>query len=171
MYVYLETERLNIRPLILQDAAFIIELLNSKGWLQFIGDRNVKDNESANVYIQKILSNNKFFYNVFEIKDTNTPIGIVTFLYRENYDCPDIGFAILPQFEKNGYAYEATSHYLKELNRNNIAKIIAIAKSDNTNSLKLLGKLGMTLQKTYIENNEKIDMYSRLIKDKSPYGY
>jgi len=171
MYVNLETERLNIRPLMIQDAVFIIELLNGKGWLQFIGDRNVKDIESAKYYIQKILSNNKFFYNVFVIKDTNTPIGIVTFLYRENYDCPDIGFAMLPQFEKNGYAFEATSHYLKELNRNNIAKIIAIAKSDNTNSLKLLGKLGMTFEKTYIENDEKIDMYSRLIKDKSPYGY
>ena len=42
MNVYLETERLNIRPLILQDAAFMLELLNSKGWIQFIGDRNVK---------------------------------------------------------------------------------------------------------------------------------
>lgn len=171
MNVNLETERLNIRPLMIQDAEFIIELLNSKGWLQFIGDRNVKDTESANVYIQKILSNNKFFYNVFEIKDTNTPIGIVTFLYRENYDCPDIGFAMLPQFEKKGYAIEATSHYLKELDRNKIGKIIAIAKSDNSNSLKLLGKLGMTFEKTYIENDEKLNIYSRLIKDKSPCGY
>ncbi len=164
MYVNIETERLNIRPLMIQDAEFIIELLNSKGWIQFIGDRNVKDTESANVYIQKILSNNKFFYNIFEIKETNTPIGVVTFLYRGNQDCPDIGFAMLPQYEKNGYGFEATSHYLKELDRNNIGKIIAIAKSDNTNSLKLLGKLGLVYEKTINDNDEILEKYTTVLE-------
>ena len=164
MYVNLETERLNLRPLMIQDAEFIIDLLNSKGWLQFIGDRNVKDAESANDYIQKILSNNKFFYNVFQIKDTNTPIGIVTFLYRDNYDCPDIGFAMLPQFEKNGYALEATSNYLKELNRIKIGKIIAIAKSDNINSIQLLGKLGLVYEKTINDNDEILEKYTTILE-------
>lgn len=163
MNVYLETERLNIRPLILQDAAFMLELLNSKGWIQFIGDRNVRDIEAASNYIQKILSNNTFFYNVFEIKDTNIPIGVVTLLYRENYDCPDIGFAMLPQYEKNGYAFEAASDYLKELNKKKIGKIIAIAKSDNTNSIQLLNKLGLLFEETFNDKNEILARYTSII--------
>ena len=44
------------------DVDFILQLLNSKGWIRFIGDRNVKDIKAANDYIQKILLNNKYFY-------------------------------------------------------------------------------------------------------------
>jgi ribosomal-protein-alanine N-acetyltransferase len=163
MNLNLETERLYIRQLMIKDVDFIIQLLNSKGWLQFIGDRNVKDAKSANEYIQRILSNNKFFYNVFEIKETNTPIGIVTFLFRENKNYPDIGFAMLTQYEKKGYAFEATNNYLKEVNKNQVGKIIAITKPDNENSITLLKKLGLVFEKSYTENDEILDMYSTIV--------
>jgi ribosomal-protein-alanine N-acetyltransferase len=163
MNLHLETYRLYIRPLMIKDVDFIIQLLNSKGWIQFIGDRNIKDIKSAHDYIQRILLNNKYFYNVFEIKETKTPIGIVTFLYRENQNYPDIGFAMLPQYEKRGYAYEATKNYLEELKRNQIGKIIAITKTDNENSIKLLKKLGLFYERTYYESDEKLNMYSTIV--------
>ncbi|MHA8067322.1 GNAT family N-acetyltransferase [Aquirufa sp. ROCK2-A2] len=166
MNLSLETERLCIRPLMIKDIDFIIQLLNTKGWIQFIGDRNIKDVKSATDYIQRILSNDKFFYNVFEIKDTNTPIGIVTFLFRENHDSPDIGFAMLPQYAKKGYAFEATKTYLEELKRNRTGKIIAITKSDNENSIQLLKKLGLLFEKTHLENDEILEMYSTILNDK-----
>ena len=49
----LETTRLLLRPFNLDDAPFIIELLNSPGWLQYIGDRNVKTIEQAEQYLLK----------------------------------------------------------------------------------------------------------------------
>ncbi len=165
MNLYLETDRLYIRPLMIEDVDFIIELLNSKGWIQFIGDRNVKDIKAANDYIQKILLNTKYFYTVFEIKETNTPIGIVTFLYRENRNYPDIGFAMLPQYEKKGYAFEAANNYLEALNKNQFGKIIAITKPDNKNSITLLKKLGLKFEKTSGENDEKLDVYSTMINN------
>jgi RimJ/RimL family protein N-acetyltransferase len=161
MNKFIETDRLFIRPLGVKDVEFILELLNTKGWLQFIGDRNVKDNKSANDYINKILSNNKFYYNVFEIKETQLPIGIVTFLYRENQQFPDIGFAMLPKYEKNGFAFEAAKSYLDEIKQSNsVEKIIAITKSDNNNSIGLLKKLGLIFEKTYDDNGEQLNMYS-----------
>ena len=163
MNLNLETERLYMRPLMIKDVDFIIQLLNSKGWIQFIGDRNVKDIKAANEYIQRILLNKKYFYTVFEIKETNMPIGIVTFLYRENKNYPDIGFAMLPQYEKKGYAFEAANNYLKELNKNQVGKIIAITKPDNENSITLLKKLGLVFEKSYSENDEILDMYSTLV--------
>ncbi len=163
MNLNLETDRLYIRPLIIKDVDFIIQLLNSKGWIQFIGDRNIKDIKAANNYIQRILLNNNYFYSVFEIKETNTPIGIVTFLYREDKNQPDIGFAMLPQYEKKGYALEAVKSYLDTLKKNQVGKITAITKPDNENSISLLKKLGLVFEKSYIENDEMLDMYSIII--------
>jgi RimJ/RimL family protein N-acetyltransferase len=42
-----ETERLLLRPFNTDDAPFILELVNSPGWLQFIGDRNIHSIEDA----------------------------------------------------------------------------------------------------------------------------
>lgn len=76
MKILKETDRLLIRPITIDDTAFVLELVNTKGWLEFIGDRSVRDIESANNYIQNKILNNKIFYHVFEIKDSKFPIGI-----------------------------------------------------------------------------------------------
>ena len=46
-----ETERLLLRPSGLQDAAFILELLNMPKFLQNIGDRKVRTIQDAKNYI------------------------------------------------------------------------------------------------------------------------
>ena len=79
MYRHFETARLNIRPLHLDDKNFILELVNTKAWLQFIGNRKINTLKTAEEYIQKIIDNKNFFYSVFELKNTNLPIGIITF--------------------------------------------------------------------------------------------
>lgn len=112
MYKQLATERLFIRPIQLADANFIIALVNTEGWLKFIGDRNIHDQKDAEIYIQKILKNPQFYYIVFEFKDNHLPIGIVTFLHREGYEHPDIGFALLPQYAGKRYAFKAKKNFL-----------------------------------------------------------
>ncbi|MGZ3952761.1 MAG: GNAT family N-acetyltransferase, partial [Flavisolibacter sp.] len=47
----LETQRLRLRQFDLGDSEFIIELLNSPGWIEYIGDRNVKTKEQAETYL------------------------------------------------------------------------------------------------------------------------
>ena len=53
MQQILETERLRIRPLSVEDSKFILELVNTEGWLKFIGDRNVKGIPDAIEYIER----------------------------------------------------------------------------------------------------------------------
>ena len=164
MYKKLETERLFIRPIQLEDSEFILELVNSEGWLKFIGDRNIKNKLDAENYIKKILGIPLFFYSVFELKTTGEKLGIITFLNRENKEYPDIGFALLPQFEKNGFTFEASSKYMETLKESGNYKIITgITIPENSKSIKLLEKLGLTFQENVTEDEKIILIYSKEI--------
>ncbi len=161
MQQILETERLRIRPLSVEDSKFILELFNTEGWLKFIGDRNVKDLLDAIDYIERIMKNDQVFYNVFELKETNQAIGIVTLLQRDELLFPDIGFAILPSYEKMGFTYEASSMYLHKLMASDAQEtILAITLPDNTSSIKLLEKLGLEADGAFMKGNEKLLRYS-----------
>jgi hypothetical protein len=48
----LETDRLRLREFNSGDTVFIISLLNSEGWLKFIGDRSVRTPEQAKAYLE-----------------------------------------------------------------------------------------------------------------------
>jgi RimJ/RimL family protein N-acetyltransferase len=166
MYRQFATERLLIRPIKVTDKNFILDLLNTQGWLQFIGDRKVKDNIDAEKYIQNILDNKNFFYNIFEIRETKQPVGIITFLYRDNQQFPDIGFAMLPEFDKKGYAYEATKKYLEEIaNEKTVNKVIAITLPDNTKSIRLIEKLGLKYEYKFVDKSEVLHLYSLTLND------
>jgi len=93
----LYSKRLIIRPLAIKDSFFILELVNSEGWLKYIGDRNVQSLTDSNEYIQSIINNNKSFYFVFEDQKSREVLGIISFLFRNEYKNPDLGFALLPQ--------------------------------------------------------------------------
>jgi RimJ/RimL family protein N-acetyltransferase len=143
MDVTLETKRLLIRPIEISDAEFMLQLLNTEGWLKYIGDRNVYSINQAKDYIQKFISNVEFNYYVIELKSDKLPIGVLSFLKRKEYQFPDLGFALLPDFERNGFAFEAANEYLKILKLNaDLSNLIAIVNENNNRSIQLLEKLG-----------------------------
>lgn len=139
----------------------MLQLLNTPGWLQFIGDRNVHDTLEAENYIRKTLDNPLYFCSVFELRETHQPIGVISFLHRANQQFPDIGYAMLPAFEKKGFAFEACSSYLNEIKKEKIApKVIAITLPSNKNSIRLIEKLGLKFETTFTENTEVLNIYS-----------
>jgi ribosomal-protein-alanine N-acetyltransferase len=148
-----ETKRLILKPTSVEDAAFIFELLNTPKWLKFIGDRNVKSVESAKEYIKiKMLPQLKRlgYSNYTLIRKSDTmKIGTCGLYDREGLNGIDIGFAFLPQYERNGYAFEAANK-LKHLafDEFGIPEINAITTKENSSSQRLLEKLGLTLQGT-----------------------
>jgi RimJ/RimL family protein N-acetyltransferase len=160
MEVTINTERLRIRPINLQDAAFMLELVNSEGWLKFIGERNVSDLDDAKNYIQKILDTEQFYYCVFELKGSQKAIGIVSLIKRENEQYPDFGFALLPSFEKKGYAHEASRAYLEKIVRSKkYEHIIAITLPHNQRSSSLLKKLGFAYEGDGIRDRETLSYF------------
>jgi len=109
--IKLQTERLSIEEANLDDAPFIFELLNSPKWIEFIGNRNVKTLEDAENYIKRLLldSYEKNNYGLFKmvLKTNQKAIGICGLVNRPTLDHPDIGFAVLPKYERKGYTIEA----------------------------------------------------------------
>lgn len=161
MYISLETKRLQIRPLKLTDIAFILELVNSEGWLTYIGDRNVITESDAELYIQNILESPTIFYHVFESKVIGKPMGVVTLIQRQQHNFPDIGFATLPEFQKNGYTLEACKSYLTEIIASkNYENIIAITFPENHKSVRLLTQLGLSYDSDIMGDEGTLSVYS-----------
>jgi ribosomal-protein-alanine N-acetyltransferase len=139
----LKTDRLLINALTVNDTAFIKELVNSKGWLKFIGNRNVSNEKEAAEYIQKILVNTTTKYWVVRLHESIHPIGVVTLIKRNYLDHQDIGFAFLPQFANKGYAFEATKTVINSLLVDYPStELLATTISSNLSSIKLLKRLG-----------------------------
>lgn len=156
----IETERLFTKPLTLKYASFITELLNTEGWLRFIGEKNVKDEPAAAAYIQKIMDNPTCHYWVVHEKLSNNPIGIITLIQRDFLDNVDFGFAFLPQFFNKGYAYESSKAVLDSLLASKLyAFVLAIVLPENLSSIKLIEKLNFKFEKENIESDEVLLQY------------
>jgi len=143
----LETSRLNLRPFTLEDAPFILRLLNEPSFLQHIGDKGVRDLEGARGYLTNgpLASYAKHGHGLMAVtlKATGEAIGMCGLLKRDNLDHPDLGYAFLPEFWSKGYAQEAAEaaleHGAKVLG---FQTLLAIVSQGNAASIKLLDKLG-----------------------------
>lgn len=144
-----ETDRLYLRPMQVDDAAFILELLNEPSFMENIGDKGVRSLEDALGYIQTAGWENyrmhSFGMNTVELKDSSARIGICGLLKRDHLDHPDIGFAYLEVFHGHGYATEAALAMLDVAgNALGLSRVAAFTAMDNESSVHVLGKLGMT---------------------------
>lgn len=161
----LETERLIVEEAISNDASFFLRLLNSPNWLEFIGDRNIKTLEEATNYIENSLlrsyKENGFGFYKMSLKSSNEPIGAVGFLKRDYLDFPDIGYAILPEYENKGYVSEAAKAIV-EYGKNNLKlqTITAITTEKNIASQKILLKIGLHLKGKIIVEKKELLYYS-----------
>jgi len=147
----LKTERLLIRQFTVEDAQFIVELLNQPSFIRFIGDKKVRTMEDARNYIQTGPLDNYSRYGfgqyLVQLKDPAKPIGMCGLVKRDTLDHPDLGFAFLPEAWGQGYAFEAASavvvHARAALKLN---RILAITNPDNDASIKLLNRLGFRFE-------------------------
>lgn len=148
----LQTERLTLRHLSLDDAEFIIGLLNQPSFLQYIGDRGVRTTDDARAYIENgpLASYAALGFGLWltALKNTNEPIGICGLLKRETLAHVDVGFALLPAFWRQGYAVEAASATLAYgRTKLGLGRIVAITSPDNEGSRRVLERIGMKFER------------------------
>ncbi|MBT8220936.1 MAG: GNAT family N-acetyltransferase [Bacteroidia bacterium] len=176
MKIIFETDRLTLSEWDDPDAPFILKLVNTPSWIQHIGDRNIESLVDAYDYIQKLrqsyLDYGYGFY-ALRIKASNTLIGMCGIIQREGLDDPDIGYALLPAFEGNGYMLEAAKamlSYAKE--KLNMSRVVAITTAANQRSIRLLQKLNFVFDKEVIlpDDDETLRLYAtELIKGLNPH--
>lgn len=136
----------------LEDAAFIVELLNEPSFIQNIGDRKVRSLEDARSYIQNgplaSYERNGFGLYVVETRDIHESIGMCGLIKRDTLEDVDVGYALLPRFWSQGYAVEA-AQAMKEYARDVIGlkRLVAITDPANQGSIRLLEKIGFRFEK------------------------
>lgn len=167
----INTARLVIKTLSEEDAHFIFDLLNTDGWIRYIGYRHIHAEADALAYIRKITEDPDTRYWTVRLNETNATIGLVTLIRRDYLDFHDIGFAFLPQYANKGYAYEAAQAVLSKLAKGGgIENILAITLPGNTASIRLIEKLGLRFERIIERSNEKLYLYSGSVKQVIRWG-
>src|SRR5215217_8554591 len=124
----LETERLFLRRFTVDDAPFILTLLNEPSFLRYIGDKQVRNLEDARQYILngpvESYERHGFGLSLVELRESHAPIGMCGLLKREEMPDPDIGFALLPDFRSKRFAFEAAAAVLQDAQRLKLKRIL-----------------------------------------------
>jgi [ribosomal protein S5]-alanine N-acetyltransferase len=141
-----------LRPFTLDDAAFIVELLNDPGWLRFIGDRGVRTLDDARAYLQNgpiaHAATHGFALGAVLAAGHDAPIGMCGLIRREGLDDVDLGYAFLPAARGRGYARKAAAAWLaRGFDDFGLKRIVAITKPDNAPSQRVLEGIGMRFER------------------------
>jgi len=159
----IKTERLTLRQFTLNDADFILKLLNEPSFIQNIGDRGVRRQSDAKKYLENgpmsSYAKNGFGLLAVTLNDTGQSIGMCGLIKREALEDVDIGYAFLPKFWSKGYALEsaqAVMKYAAEVVR--LKRVVAIVDPNNAGSIRLLEKIGMIFEKMVKLSEDDIDL-------------
>ena len=156
----IETSRLILSELKTEDAAFILKLYNDRDFISYIGDKGIRSIKDAEKFIEngpkQSYREHRHGLYLVQLKDF-TSIGICGLLKRANLDLPDIGFAILPDYRRVGFIYEASKAVIQDAKKRLLYdKIVAITSPNNNASINLLIKLGFRYKELIkIESDNK----------------
>ncbi|PEC82777.1 alanine acetyltransferase [Bacillus cereus] len=162
--IVLETERLVLRWFDIKDAPFILKLVNDPAWIQYIGDKRIKNLEDAKKYILNgpIDMYNKMGFGLYlvERKEDLTSLGMCGLIKRDSLEDVDIGFAFLKEFRSKGYGYESASAVIEYgVQKLGLKRIVAITTIDNIHSGKLLEKVGLKFEEIISDSGEDLKLF------------
>jgi len=145
--IVLETDRLILRFLTTDDAEFVLRLVNDPSFIENIGDRGIRSLEQATNYLLDgpISSYRHHGHGPYMVvlKSVQAPIGLCGLLKRVKFDDADLGYALLPEYWRQGYALEAASAVLDyAYDSLKLPRTLGLVSPDNTPSISLLEKLG-----------------------------
>jgi ribosomal-protein-alanine N-acetyltransferase len=144
----LQTSRLILRKLTIEDAAFMVRLLNDPSFIQNIGDKGVRTVADAERWLRDshLASYQKHGFGHYrvELKSTGDVIGMCGLIKREALGEIDVGFAFLPEYWSCGYASEAAAGVMEYGQRElGIQRIVGFVSPHNAGSIRVLEKLGL----------------------------
>lgn len=147
----LETARLRLRRVSLDDADLMLAIWNDPAFVRNVGDRGVRSiaeaREEMKVGALHLFAEYGYGPYAMVLRTEGERIGICGLFRRDNLECPDIGFAVLPEHCGRGYAEESARAVVAHA-RNDLGldKLAAIVSSGNTASIRLIEKLGLIFE-------------------------
>jgi ribosomal-protein-alanine N-acetyltransferase len=169
--VICKTERLILREMTEDDSTFINELLNTPKFIKYIGDRGVRSDEDARLFIRDRYrkSYEQHGYGLYAVdqKSSGTPVGICGLVRRDTLPAADLGFAFLPEYEGQGYGYESSMAVIKYARETfGFSELLAITSLNNVVSVGLLKKVGFELESVIdTPEGERLNLFRLRIDD------
>jgi RimJ/RimL family protein N-acetyltransferase len=148
----IKTERLHLRPVTLDDADLMLAVWNDPAFVHHVGDRGIRTLEESIKALKdgalRLFEEHGFGPYRVSLKTDDSAIGICGIFSREGMDEPDIGFSVLPEFCKCGYAYEAATAVVNYARDDlKLPRLTAIVSPDNAASVGLIKKLGLQFER------------------------
>ena len=159
--IILETERLILREHVLSDAQFFFTLNSNFNIVKYTGDSSFKTIEEAEKIVQYVMNQykeNGYGRWLVAEKETGNPIGWCGLKFHTDTKETDIGYRLLESAWGKGYATESAKACIKYgFNHFNLNRIIGDAMKENTSSINVFKKLGMTyLKDSLLDNIESV---------------
>ncbi len=164
----LETSRLSLRRLTLEDAGLMLDVWNDPAFVRYVGDRGIRtlgDAEKAmNEGVLRLYES--YGYGPFRValKSDDTPVGICGLFRHDGLEVPDLGYSTLPEHCGRGYAFEAASVVVDYARSDlGIEQLIAIISPRNEASIGLIRKLGFEFERmhTMPGDDDAVRIYAR----------
>ena len=148
----LDTTRLRLRTITLDDAAFYLQLVNEPAYLANIGDKGIRTIEDAIDSIKKgpIDMQERLGFSLYlvESKQDNMAIGMCGLIKRDGLDDVDIGYGFLSAYTGQGLASEAATAVVNYARTTiGLPRLVAITAPENAISSRVLEKIGFTYEK------------------------
>jgi [ribosomal protein S5]-alanine N-acetyltransferase len=164
----LETDRLTLRRLEFDDAPFLVGLLNQPSFLENIGDRGVRNVDDAHRYLREgpMAMYEKFGFGLWHVarRADGAAIGMCGLLRRDILPDADLGYAYLPEYWGQGYAFEAAQATLRHAAKTfGLGRVIGVVSAGNHRSIRILERLGMTFERmvSMRPNEPDVRLYGR----------
>jgi RimJ/RimL family protein N-acetyltransferase len=162
--IVLETDRLVLRRMTVDDAPFMLRLLNDSAFIEYIGDKGVRTLEDARQHILTgpIDMYARLGHGLFLVQlHGGLPIGICGLIKRDTLEDVDLGYAFMPDYRGQGYALEAAAGVMAYARSSlKLQRVVAIVSKHNHASSGLLLKIGFEFERVLIlPNGDAVNLF------------
>lgn len=167
MKTILQTSRLTLRELNIDDAESFYELNLNQNVIKYTGNSAFKDINEAKSFLENYSDYQKNGFGRWAVINTSNQefLGWSGLKFDENTDETDIGFRFFEHFWNKGFATESAKACIDYgFERLNLKTIVGRAMKENKASIKVLEKIGLQYERDFDFNGREGVIY-RIVKN------
>lgn len=156
----IETERLFLRELNVNDAESFYRLNLDKNVLKYTGDEPFENIENSKEFLEKYNHYEKYGFGRWAVinKENGKFLGWCGLKFTEKRNEYDIGFRFFKKYWNKGYATESAKSCIDYgINKLQLTEILGRTMKENQASIRVLEKIGLEYNRNFdFEGNEGV---------------